>query len=78
MSATEPVEEVHRLVAVLCPECRHCGQRALKAVWSDGLASYRAGALAQDAFPDLDDDERELIISGTHKECWDAMFAEED
>lgn len=34
------------------------------------------GKFIQDVFPDLDDDEREFMISGTHAVCWDEMFAE--
>ena len=33
---------------------------------------------AQDAFPYLTPNERELIISGTCAECWDKMFGDEE
>jgi hypothetical protein len=33
-----------------------------------------AGYLIQDAFPDLDLESREQLISGTHSECWDKMM----
>lgn len=35
---------------------------------------YKAGKHAQDAFPGLNDDEREFIISGTYPGEWDQMF----
>jgi hypothetical protein len=41
----------------------------------EGIAKYEAGAFVQDAFPDLDRQLREQIISGTHPECWTKMFA---
>jgi hypothetical protein len=39
---------------------------------------WKAGALCQEAFPNLTADERELLISGTTKEGWDSMFADMD
>jgi len=32
----------------------------------------------QDAFPYLSTGEREQIMTGTHPECWEKMFPEED
>ncbi len=37
--------------------------------WNDGVSG-----LLQDTFPDLNDDDREFILSGTTPEEWDAMF----
>ena len=34
--------------------------------------------LIQDVFPELNDDEKEFIISGTTKEEWDDLFGEEE
>ena len=34
--------------------------------------------LAQDAFPNLDDDEREFIMTGITPEEWNAAFGEEE
>jgi hypothetical protein len=34
--------------------------------------------LAQDAFPNLDDEEREFIMTGITSEEWDAAFGEEE
>lgn len=36
---------------------------------------YKNGALIQDAFPNLTPEQRELIQTGTHPSCWDAIFA---
>jgi len=35
---------------------------------------YAAGALIQDAFPNLSADDREFIKTGITAESWDAMF----
>lgn len=42
------------------------------------IAAWRAGSLIQRVFPELNADERELMISGTCGECWNIMFAEEE
>lgn len=34
--------------------------------------------LIQDALPERDADFRELVKTGTHPECWDTMFPEEE
>jgi len=40
------------------------------------LADWRAGRkLIQDAFPDLDDAQREFLLTGTTTEEWDAAMA---
>lgn len=36
------------------------------------------GKFIQDVFPDLDADEREFMISGTHSVCWNEMFPENE
>ncbi len=44
------------------------------------LERYKAGELAQRAFPDLPKEQREFLISGTCPECWKDLFGvdEED
>ena len=41
----------------------------------DQLARHQAGGLAQNVFPNLDDGEREFLITGiTPDECFSRMF----
>jgi hypothetical protein len=54
--------------------CRQCGYKGEVEVPNSGLARYSSGALMQDAFPDLSKELREQLISGTHPECWAALF----
>lgn len=55
--------------------CRRCGNSfALKVGIMDYLA-WEDGKLIQDAMPYLSKEERELLVSGTCGECFDAMFA---
>lgn len=57
--------------------CFHCGQANRILVDTADLEKWRNGTLIQDAFPKLDADDRELIQTGTHPECWNEMFPSE-
>jgi len=61
-------------VRVSTPKCFHCNQYGEVVVDSDGFDKWMAGYLIQDAFPGLDLESREQLISGTHSECWDEMM----
>jgi len=41
-----------------------------------GLIAWKSGTLIQEAFPELDADTRELLISHTCAPCFDKMFSE--
>lgn len=56
------------------PRCFHCGQTGFLELPITQAMAYANGALAQVAFPDLDRELREQIISGTHPKCWQKMF----
>jgi hypothetical protein len=43
-----------------------------------GKERIENGELIQYAFPTLSAGMREQIISGTHPDCWDAMFADDE
>lgn len=58
------------------PDCPVCGESSFVAVKEDALKAWQNGMYVQDAFPDFDADKRELLMTGTHPECWDSMFAE--
>lgn len=58
--------------------CQVCGQASVVAVSDEGYEKWKAGAFVQDAFPELAAGARELLISGTHPECWDVLFADDE
>lgn len=63
----------------LIPQCVHC--RKFRPVLLEGNAYYAyfmRGASLDQAFPYLNADQREILISGTHPECWNAIFGDED
>jgi hypothetical protein len=53
--------------------CGWCGQVSTVVVEEADLMLWRSGALVQNAFPDLSEDERETLVSGFHGECFDEM-----
>lgn len=60
-------------MALVARECPFCLKPSTVDVPIDGLLEYRAGALVQDAFPELSADEREIFITGIHPSCWDEL-----
>ena len=63
------------LVKTTCPFC-HCD--TYLQVDAEEYARWQAGELIQVAMPDLDADEREMLISGICPICWNDMFSDED
>jgi hypothetical protein len=65
---------------VITRPCVMCGNRSrLQDV--DALGYIRWAELGEDilkALPDLDADQRELLISGTHAHCWEKMWGPDD
>ena len=54
--------------------CRMCGSEVVLHVRVDDYEKWDSGARVQDAFPYIDPEYRELLISGTCPKCWDDMF----
>lgn len=67
------------IVEYLCPPCVWCTKQEPVGITED---EYDAWVVArkhvQHAFPTRDADFREMILTGTHPECWDSMFGDED
>lgn len=66
------------VIQVQTRPCMHCGRRAVLEVDEAGFAAWQAGEFVQVALPGLSADERELLISGTHPQCFVALFGTED
>lgn len=56
--------------------CIHCGDTGLIDVEAQGLFYYNQGRLIQDCFPTMSKGLREQLITGTHPQCFEEMFAE--
>ena len=66
------------LVTIECVPCVVCGERGRVDVRRDGFLLFQAGVNVQEALPELDADQRELLISGTHAHCWASIYPEGD
>jgi hypothetical protein len=63
-------------LTIVCRMCAHGTDLSVNAV---DLERWRnRELLAQEAFPYLDADQRELLISQTCPTCWEAMFGQDD
>lgn len=58
--------------------CPFCGAISNIPCDEDALAQYDAGALVQDAFPQMDLVTREILVSGMCRACQSRFFGEED
>jgi len=58
------------------PKCPHCKTPSTMIVDGAAFKSWKAGAYIQDAFPDLDEDQRETIKTGFHPTCWNIVFGD--
>ena len=56
--------------------CIHCHKAGTVELHMDDVLAWHRGRLAQQAFPYLEADEREQVISGTHPACWELMFGQ--
>jgi hypothetical protein len=59
-----------------CQPCMVCKQRSVLELDQDLIDKLKDPnrPTIQSIVPDMDADQRELLISGTHPECWDKMF----
>lgn len=57
--------------------CQTCRSRYELRIDPEDFYRFRRGEYAQNAFPYLTDDQRELMVSQTCGPCFDRMFPEE-
>jgi len=69
------VSQYVKYTTKMCIVCKNMGVITL---WADDVDRYLNGAMVQDAFPDLMAPAREQIVSGTHPECWNKLFEDDD
>ena len=63
------------IIITTCPFCGHAHEVAVN---EDDFWDWDDGKNAQDAFPYLTPDEREMLISGICPKCWNKTFGEEN
>jgi len=57
--------------------CGLCGRDSSIEVDAEGYLQWTIGFAIQDVLPDLDEGERERVITGFHSECYEDLFADE-
>ena len=64
------------VVAVPCKKCNEVNE--IDVDFEKFIAWRSSKMLIQEAFPELDADQRELLISGICPKCWDELFPSEE
>lgn len=59
-------------------DCPFCNKHYTFTVQRKDYVKYKRGMHVQEAFPYLDEEKRELLISNICPECWGKMFDKED
>lgn len=70
------------MVTVDTGTCLWCNKPSSLKMTEEQYARYEArkmhGGHIQDVLPEMSPDQREMLISGSHPECFDRMFAEDE
>lgn len=63
------------LIKFVTSSCTVCQKSSEIELDTRDITKWKDGALAQDVWPNLSDDQRELIMSGTHNSCWTEVMS---
>lgn len=63
---------------IKCKPCFLCRKVSRVEVEEHDFYKWQKGMLIQEAFPYLNDDQRELLMTGTCPKCWAEMMKEID
>lgn len=66
------------IVVIKCPKCPVCGLSGMVIAPLSAWNEYANGMHVQNAFPMLNADQREMIVSGTHSKCWDELWGDDE
>lgn len=58
--------------------CPTCGGTSTVVMPAEAWAKWQRGVFLQTAWPEGSADDRELLLTGWHGDCWDAEFADEE
>lgn len=69
------IDDIKISVKVKCPLCKK--EYTVDNILRSGFFEWKEGGKhIQDALPELSADDREALITGVCKTCWDNMFAD--
>lgn len=63
-------------VSIITRECIICHGVTVITVNFDKCYDWKNGSLIQNVWPNLTADQREIMINGTHSDCWDYMMGD--
>ena len=66
------------MTSVVAVPCRQCKEATDLTVNIEGFIAWQGGELIQNALPELNADQRELLISGICPKCWEQMFPSDE
>jgi hypothetical protein len=66
------------MLTITSKKCPECGRQDTYQVSEESVRKYEAGAHIQDAFPELNADQREQFQTGYCGPCFDRLFAPTD
>lgn len=71
----EPSERDARLVTVRTKACIQCGGHSQIEMPLGKYRQWMDGESLQDVMPEWSAERQELLLSGTHADCWKEIFA---
>ena len=78
MSVEEFWGSITDTVDVTTKECMMCGETSTVKMLSHHYLEWQNGGLIDRVCPEMPKETREMLISGTHPECGDKMFQEDE
>jgi hypothetical protein len=63
---------------VYSSKCRRCNTQVFMRIFDTDVKKWMEGSNVQDAFPYLNAEEREMLISRICPTCWTKLFGEEE
>lgn len=64
------------LIEVQTPNCQVCFRTSQIRMPQDAYMRWVSGAMLQRAWPDGSPEEREMLITGLHPDCWDELVSD--
>lgn len=71
---TPEAHDIHNVMLLTTQACFHCNAESQVLILKAQFWAWQNGLYIQDAFPHLNADQRELVKTGIHPECWKAMM----
>ena len=78
MTTQEFWDSITDTVDVTSRPCVMCGETSIVKMLTHHYLEWQKGGLIDRVCPEMPKETREVLITGTHHECWDKMFLIEE